>query len=93
MDDETYKIGVSKHPKIRLKQNQTGSSGKLVLIETYETDIAYLIESTLHNTFKSSRKEGEWFSISMLEEFNFIDRCEKIESNLKFLQESGNVFV
>lgn len=92
-EDETYKIGVSKHPKKRLKQNQTGSSGKLVLIETFQSENAFKIETTLHNTYKSSRKEGEWFSIPMTEEFEFINRCKKIESNIRFLRENGNVFV
>jgi len=93
MTDGTYKIGVSKHPSVRLKQNQTGSSGKLVLIETYKSDLAFKIETALHNQYGSYREEGEWFSISLTEELEFIDSCKKIESNIRFLQESGNVFV
>ena len=92
MVDGTYKIGVSKHPNTRLNQNQTGSSGKLVLIETYQSDLAYKIETALHNQYQSSREEGEWFSISLTEELGFIDGCKKIETNIRFLQESGNVF-
>jgi len=92
MKDGTYKIGVSQHPNIRLNQNQTGSSGKLVLIETYQSDLAYKIETALHNQYGSSREEGEWFSICLTEELGFVNRCKKIEDNIKFLQESGNVF-
>jgi len=88
-----YKIGIAKNPSQRIKQLQTGNSDKLQLIETYQSENASKIESTLHNRFGHLRNEGEWFDLSITEENSFVDQCRKIDDTMKTLQRMGNVFV
>ena len=91
-EDDTYKIGVAKNPRKRLNQLQTGNSSELLLIDTYETDNAYQIEKILHRRYSYLRKQGEWFSFSLVEQFNFLNDCKKIEETITILRENGNVF-
>lgn len=92
-DNGVYKIGVSKDPQKRLKQLQTGSSEKLEIIKTYESEFYRQIEKGLHNKFNHLRSEGEWFYLHLEDELRFIKECERIENNIKLLKESGNPFV
>ena len=91
-EDDTYKIGISKSPNQRIKPLQTGNSAELVIINTYQTDIASKIESVLHRNYGSTKKRGEWFRLSLVDEVDFTRRCEEIEKNIRFLQDNGNVF-
>ncbi|MDH5651290.1 MAG: GIY-YIG nuclease family protein [Gammaproteobacteria bacterium] len=61
-DIHRIKIGFSKEPAKRIKELQTGNSRKLALMGWIETGDASL-EKRLHKKFKSSRINGEWFSI------------------------------
>ena len=54
------KIGYAKSPKDRLKELQTASSEKLVLLKTIEGDKTN--EQQLHQRFIHLRLNGEWFS-------------------------------
>jgi hypothetical protein len=92
-EESHYKIGVGKNPTNRLKQLQTGSSSELVIVHTFETDIPYVIEKTLHRQFSHKRKHGEWFDFSINEETDFIKNCQNIESHIKLLREMGNSFL
>jgi len=40
LENSYYKIGVSKDPKKRIKQLQTGNSSELKLVESYPSDFA-----------------------------------------------------
>ena len=91
-EDDTYKIGVAKNPRKRLSQLQTGNSSELLLVDVYETEEAYKIEKILHRRYSHLRKQGEWFSFSLIEEFSFLDNCKRIEETITILRESGNVF-
>jgi predicted GIY-YIG superfamily endonuclease len=93
LEDSRYKIGVSKHPKKRISQLQTGNSSKLKLIESYNSEFAYQIEKTLQRRYSYLRKEGEWFDMSISNEVSFIEECRKIETNIIFLKKNGNVFI
>lgn len=53
------KIGFSDTPKKRLKELQTGSADKLILMKTIDGDTE--TEAALHTKFASCRLEGEWF--------------------------------
>lgn len=88
-----YKIGVSKNPKKRLKQLQTGSGEDLIIKEIYKSDIARKIESTFHNRYSHVRKRGEWFDLSISEEVEFIEKCMKIERDIILLIENDNIFI
>ena len=93
LSDSTFKIGVSKNPKQRLKAIQTGNEGKLKLLATYPSEYAYKIESALRNLFSHCKREGEWVDISLVEAYAFEEKCRKIEENINFLKKSGNVFI
>jgi predicted GIY-YIG superfamily endonuclease len=93
LENSYYKIGVSKHPKKRIKELQTGNSSELKLIEVYQSEFAHKIEKSLQNLYKHLRKEGEWFDLSIEYEVSFKKECKKIEENIRFLKENGNVFI
>ena len=92
-NDGKYKIGIAKNPTQRIKQLQTGNSDKLVIIETYQSENASKIESTLHNQYSHLRNEGEWFDLSVSDEVGFVERCQSIDKTISTLQEMGNAFV
>ncbi len=92
-EENTYKIGVGKNPRRRLAQLQTGNSSELLLIDAYSTEFAYKIEKVFHKRYSHFKKEGEWFSLSLIEELKFREDCKKIEEGIIILRENGNVFV
>jgi len=59
------KIGISKAPQKRLASMQTGSAYTLNLWYTIKVneDMAKRLESSLHEKFRWSRYNGEWFTI------------------------------
>jgi hypothetical protein len=57
-----FKIGFSDNPRKRLKELQTGSDNRLVLIKSIEGDKK--LEASLHEQFSPYRLDGEWFSPS-----------------------------
>lgn len=92
---EKYKIGITKNSvEDRLKQLQTGSSGELVLLNTYSSDNYRKIETILHRGYKSHSTDGgkEWFELPEDRVLNFKKECKKIDDNLKLLKESENPF-
>lgn len=91
--NEFYKIGITKNLSKRVKQLQTGNSEKIELICSYESDYAKKIEKTLHNKYASVKKTGEWFTLSVINELEFINECKAIEDNVKFLIINGNKFI
>ena len=93
LENSYYKIGVSKHPKKRLSELQTGNSSPLKLVETYQTDFAHQIEKALQRRYSHLHKEGEWFDMSISNEVSFIEECRKIEENIIFLKKNDNVFI
>lgn len=88
-----YKIGIAKNVNQRIKQLQTGNSEEIKLIETFESEYANKIEKALHNKYSYVKKTGEWFTLSVSEEVNFINECKRIENNIKTLIECGNEFI
>ena len=88
-----YKIGVSKHPKKRVKQLQTGNSSELKLIESYQSEHAHKVERTLQRRYAYLKKEGEWFDLSIKEDVSFLSDCQRIEESINVLKKSGNVFI
>lgn len=93
LEEGYYKIGISKNPKKRLKQLQTGNSSELKLIYSYPSEYANKIEKSLHGLLSHCKKEGEWFELSLIDELSFDVKCKQIESNINFLKKSGNVFI
>lgn len=92
-NDGRYKIGIAKNPKERIRQLQTGNSDALTLIETYQSENARQIESALHCRYAHVRNVGEWFDLSVTEEFNFVQICKNIDESILTLKKMGNIFV
>jgi hypothetical protein len=93
---EKFKIGITKNsPEDRLKYLQTGSSGELVLLKTYESYNYLKIEGVLHRGYKSYSTDGgkEWFELPSEVVLNFTKECRQIDDNIKFLMESDNPFI
>ena len=93
LETSKYKIGVSKHPKKRVKQLQTGSGEEIKLIHEFKSQFPRKVETALHNRYGHLRAEGEWFLITLSEEVVFIKECTKIEKNISNLKEQGNFFI
>jgi len=92
-EDGYYKIGVSKHPKKRVLQLQTGNSSELKLIESYESEHAHAVERALQRRYSYLKKEGEWFDLSIKEDVRFLSDCKRIEESINILKKNGNVFI
>lgn len=93
LENGYYKIGISNNPNKRVEQLQTGNSSPLKLIETYQSEFAHQIEKTFHRRYSHMNKNGEWFDLSISEEANFHNDCQKIENNIIFLRKNNNVFI
>lgn len=57
------KLGISKDPKARLKQLQTGSSQDLRIVGSWPSTVDG--ERMLHEQYAGSRIRGEWFMHSL----------------------------
>lgn len=91
---DIYKIGFTKlSPEKRVKGLQTGNPNKIVLINSYKSEIAPSIESVIHNYFKHKKNNpddglkllGEWFILERLDVEKFYDTCKTIEDNLNII--------
>jgi len=85
-----FKIGFSDTPRKRLKELQTGSADRLVLIKAIEGDKNR--EGELHEQFAHDRLDGEWFSPSE-EIMSFIsgDTQRALEGKFFHTFEDGSV--
>jgi hypothetical protein len=72
-----FKIGVSKNPKSRLKQLQTGSGLKLSLLQSYPSVYAHKIESSFHNRYSYLKTSGEWFNLPYTFKNKFLTECKR----------------
>ena len=63
------KIGISNDPQRRLKQLQTGNTGKLEIIKTYITKNDKEQEKRIHKILWQNKKRGEWFFFPHLDKY------------------------
>jgi hypothetical protein len=91
--NDEYKIGISVHPQKRLKEVQTGNASEIIICNIYESEYANKIEKALHSHYSYVKKMGEWFTLSLKEELEFINECKRIENNIKILIDNGNKFI
>lgn len=96
-DTNIYKIGFTKQtPEKRVKNLQTGNPNKIVLVNSYKSEIAPSIESVIHNYFKHKKNNpedglkllGEWFLLEKLDVERFQETCKTIENNLKSINQT-----
>ncbi len=86
VENNFYKIGISKNIERRLKQIQTSSPDKIYLVHKYQSQHASKIEKALHSFFKAYHRNNEWFELSLSEEMEFIKMCSSIEHNIIYLE-------
>jgi hypothetical protein len=93
--EEKYKIGITTEGGLqrRVKNLQTGASSELMVITTYKTKYASLIEKTLHRQYNHKKIIGEWFQLSDEEVFTFTKTCTNIENNIILLKEQNNDYI
>ena len=88
-----YKIGLSHNLTKRVKQLQTSSPHKIVLVESWKTQWGKKLEFTLHRVYSMQRQSGEWFELNTEQVENFLENCNKIESSFNILKENNNKFI
>jgi len=98
-DTDVYKIGFSKNPKNRIKYLQTANPYELVLVESYLSSRANVLEKTLHRRFGSHKVDeneyklkGEFFKLDNDTVKKFKETCEKIDTNLKIIEENSTLY-
>lgn len=72
---EAFKVGLSKDPKRRVRQLQTGNPKKLSLeycVEIEEAPVK-ILESIMHRYLKLNHLSGEWFSADFIVIKNLLD--------------------
>jgi hypothetical protein len=92
---DRYKIGItsSKNLNNRLKNLQTGCSDQLIILKTYITEYASLIEKTLHRELGIKQVHGEWFELNINDVLTFESRCSTIEKNINLLKNQNNDYI
>lgn len=72
-DNDVYKIGVTRNNNSkRIMQLQTGNSNKIELVDMYETEYPFRLETMLHNHYKNQLVRGEWYNIYDVDEYKRI---------------------
>lgn len=97
---EIFKIGFSNNPKKRIKSLQTGNPYKLILVDSYLSNRYTQIEGSLHRRFNLQKidedeykLQGEFFQLDKKTAQNFKELCEKIDNNLKVIEENSTLFL
>ena len=95
-----YKIGFTKQsPKKRLKSLQTGNPYKMILTDSYESEIATNIEFVIHNYLRHKKTNsedvkllGEWFELDKKDVETFKELCQTIEGNIRCINNNTLFF-
>lgn len=84
-----YKIGVTRG-KIgnRIKKLQTGNSGEIYLVDSFETEHPYIMEKMLHTKYFGEKAMGEWFELSDDSVLSFSETCEKFQKSIDALKDN-----
>lgn len=86
-NNETYKIGVTRsNNSKRIKALQTGNATKLQLLNIYECEYPFRLESMMHKKFENKRVLNEWFQLTKEEVNNFICTCEQFDQSIHCLK-------
>ena len=84
---ETYKIGRTNNPvEKRLKQLQTGCSGELFIMDTYETEYPAQLEKMLHRKFFTKKQLNEWFKLDSDDICGFSNICKQYDEIIASLK-------
>jgi hypothetical protein len=94
-EKELYKIGKTKGSiEKRIKALSTGNPNKIVLIHSYESVNYGTIEKWLHTKYSQLRtiSKNEWFELTNEQVGKFMETCEEIEGNIKYLKKENHFF-
>ena len=84
--NDTYKIGVTRNLKSnRLRKLQTGNSTELFVIDIYETEYPFRMETMLHSKYQNKKELNEWFNLECSDVVHFKDTCKEIEKTIECL--------
>ncbi len=86
---EFYKIGVSKNPKTRVDQLQTGHNETLLLVNSFETKYGFKTENFVHRKYASQNVQLEWFELTDEQVKRFKEYCEQAEATFLLLEEQN----
>lgn len=86
-NDGIYKIGVTRGDiQKRINLLQTGNSGEIYVINTYETKFPFFLESHLHRKFAPYKVLNEWYELDKDTVSSFKDVCVGIEEMIEALK-------
>lgn len=88
VDNNRYKIGVTKNLEKRIRNLQTGNSNKIVLIESYKTEYPFRLETMLHTHFKQFHHYNEWYELDVDSVEKFIELCESFNNIIISLKDN-----
>ena len=89
-DDLTkYKIGVTKGDiSKRLKKLQTGNSEELYLVNSFETDAPFILETLLHKRYGHKKILNEWFMLDKKDVEDFYNVCVLLQKGVDALKDN-----
>lgn len=91
--DGVYKIGVTRGKvENRIKELQTGNSGEIFLVSSYESSHPFKMEKMLHQRYYGKKVLNEWFSLTADEVIKFKKDCEDIQQTLEVLERDNYWF-
>lgn len=73
VDSGNVKIGISKHPKERVRQLQVGNSSEIELIAIIGRHSSHSIESATHKALSNHLVRGEWFTSNAIQSLEVIN--------------------
>lgn len=94
------KVGYTKKkPENRLKELQTASAKKLVVVDFYKTKRAPQIEAAIHNSYASyqtleedgNKLIGEWFRFDDKIKKDFRNICKKLDDNFQAIEDMSTL--
>lgn len=88
IDNNRYKIGVTKNLKSRLKNLQTGNSNQIKLIYSFETEYPFRLEKMLHNRFNEFHYHNEWYDLDEESIKNFLNLCNELNNIIISLKDN-----
>ena len=75
VNNNTFKIGVTKDLNKRIKKLQTGNSTQLKLKYSFEYEYPFRLESMLHTYYKEYCELNEWFALPSEKVNEFLNKC------------------
>ena len=88
INNNSYKIGVTKDLNRRIKTLQTGNVSSLKLSCSFKTDYPYRLEGMLHKTLQEYRERSEWYGLPEPVIADFYNLCLKLNNIIISLKDN-----